>query len=271
MNKKPERVKKVNPPIKYPGGKRFLVDQIKVLWQLSQSKRIVEPFSGGMAVSLGISPKKARLNDVNQHVINFYQQIKAGLIIDIEMKNRENFYYERREQFNDLIKNNDYNTELAASLFYYLNRTGFNGLVRFNGSGGYNVPFGRYKSINYRRKFEAVQKTIRNWQFTSGDFSKIRVNKTDFLYVDPPYDTDFNNYSGKPFKWSDQERVIKHLKKYQCPIVISNQATDRILELYKQNDYKIVIIDAPRKISCNGNREKAQEVLALRNIEFKSL
>lgn len=266
MNKKPERVKKVDPPIKYPGGKRFLVDEIKVLWQLSQSKRIVEPFSGGMAVSLGISPKKTRLNDLNQHVINFYQQIKAGLIIDIEMKNNEKFYYERRKQFNELIKNNDFNTPLAASLFYYLNRTTFNGLVRFSNCTGFNVGFGRYKTINYRRSFNDVQKTIRNWQFTSGDFSKIRVNKTDFLYVDPPYDTKFNNYSGKPFNWPEQERLIKHLKKYECPIVISNQATDRILELYKQNNYKIILFDAPRKISCNGNRSKAQEVLAIKNI-----
>lgn len=259
--------KKINPPIKYPGGKRFLVDTIKALWDNSQSIRLVEPFSGAMAISLGIAPKKARLNDLNPHVINFYQSIQEGFSIEIPMKNDEKFYYARRNQFNSLICNGQHTSSLAASLFYYLNRTCFNGLVRFNASGLFNVPFGRYKTINYQRNFYEIRKIIRNWKLSSDDFSKIRVNKTDFLYVDPPYDTQFTNYSGKSFDWPCQKRLIKHLKKYQCPIVISNQATQRIIDLYQNAGYEITIVDAPRMISCNGDRMKAKEVLALRNID----
>jgi len=258
------------PPIKYPGGKRFLVDRIKVLWANSQSKRLVEPFSGGMAISLGISPKKARINDLNPHVINFYRQIQKGLVIDSTMTNSKNFYYEKRKEFNDLIKNTDFETPLAASLFYYLNRTCFNGLVRFNGSGGFNVPFGQYKTINYCREFTNIRKIIRNWKLTSGDFTKVRINKTDFLYLDPPYDAEFTSYFGKSFKWSEQERLIKHFKKYQCPVVISNQATNRIIELYKDYGYSINYIDAPRRISCNGDRQKVTEVICLRNFKKKN-
>ena len=257
--------KMTTPPIKYPGGKRFLVDRIKILWANSQSKRLVEPFSGGMAISLGISPKKARINDLNPHVINFYRQIQNDIRINIAMFNEKKFYYSRRNEFNDLILRGDFNTPLAASLFYYLNRTCFNGLVRFNSSGLFNVPFGRYKTVNYCRKFTEIRKIIRNWKFTSNDFTKVRINKTDFLYIDPPYDTPFTNYSGRDFKWSDQERLIKHFKKYDCPMIISNQATRRIIELYKNNDYLIQYIDAPRRISCKGDRENAIEVLCLRN------
>lgn len=264
-------IKKVNPPIKYPGGKRFLVNTIKELWDNSQSIRLVEPFSGAMAISLGIAPKKARLNDLNPHVINFYQSIKNGFSIEMPMKNDEEFYYARRNQFNSLICNGDHTSSLGASLFYYLNRTCFNGLVRFNASGLFNVPFGRYKTINYQRNFTEVRKIIRNWKFTSEDFTKVRINKTDFLYVDPPYDTPFTNYSGKGFEYSEQVRLVKHLKKYQCPIVISNQATERMLKLYRENYYQVITIDAPRSISCNGNRKKAQEILAIKNIDFKSL
>jgi len=256
------------PPIKYPGGKRFLVDKIKVLWVNSQSKRLVEPFSGGMAISLGISPKKARINDLNPHVINFYRQVQNDLKINIAMSNDKEFYYARRKEFNDLIIYGNFETPLAASLFYYLNRTCFNGLVRFNGSGLLNVPFGQYKTVNYCREFSEIRKIIRTWKFTSSDFTKVRVNKTDFLYVDPPYDTEFTNYSGQRFKWSDQLRLIKHLKKYECPIVISNQATDRIVELYKNNDYFVQYISAPRRISCNGDRKKVTEVLCLRNFKL---
>jgi len=259
-------LEKINPPIKYPGGKRFLVNTIKVLWDNSQSIRLVEPFSGAMAISIGIKPKKARLNDLNPHVINFYQSIQEGFTIDIDMLNDESFYYTKRNLFNSLISSGHYASYLAASLFYYLNRTCFNGLVRFNASGLFNVPFGRYKTINYQRDFCEIGKIIRNWKFTSEDFTKVRINKTDFLYVDPPYDTQFTNYSGKGFDWPEQKRLIKHLRKYECPIVISNQATDRIIDLYRHSGYEITIIEAPRMISCNGGRMRAKEVLAMKNI-----
>lgn len=257
--------KKTSPPIKYPGGKRFLVDHVKLLWEHSKCRRLVEPFSGGMAISLGIAPKRALVNDINPHVINFYRAVQSGFRINIEMENDERFYYEMRSRFNDLIFANQHETNLAASIFYYLNRTCFNGLIRFNKSGLFNVPFGRYKKINYVRAFPDVEKTIKNWKLVCGDFSKIRINKTDFLYVDPPYDVEFRNYSGNDFQWEEQERLVKHLSKYDCPIIISNQATDRVVNLYENSGYKVFFIDAPRMISCNGDRTRAQEVLATRN------
>ncbi len=261
---------KITPPIKYPGGKRFLVDTIRILWELSKSKRLVEPFCGGMAISLGIAPKKAYVNDINPHVVNFYRSIQQGLKIDMPMENDKAFYYQKREEFNQLIRQKEHLTPLSASLFYYLNRTGFNGLVRFNKSGLFNVPFGRYKKINYQTEFLPIAKTIKHWSIHCGDFSQLRIRKTDFLYVDPPYDVEFRNYSGNNFEWQEQERLVKHLSKYSCPIVISNQATDRIIELYEANGYKIFLIDAPRRISCNGDRKPAQEVLALRNMTIES-
>ncbi|MDQ7049204.1 MAG: Dam family site-specific DNA-(adenine-N6)-methyltransferase [Enterobacterales bacterium] len=261
---------KITPPIKYPGGKRFLVDNIRILWELSKSTRLVEPFCGGMAISLGIAPKKALVNDINPHVVNFYHSIQQGLKIDIKMLNDKDFYYQKREEFNQLIRQNEHLSPLAASLFYYLNRTGFNGLVRFNKSGLLNVPFGRYKKINYQTEFLSVAKTVKKWTLSCGDYSLLKIRKTDFLYVDPPYDVEFRNYSGNNFEWQEQERLIKHLSRYQCPIVLSNQATDRIIELYEANGYKIFLIDAPRRISCNGDRKPAQEVLALKNMVIES-
>lgn len=263
--------KKVVPPIKYPGGKRFLVDQIAVLWELSEKKRLVEPFSGGMAISLGISPNKACINDINRHVINFYRSIQEGLKIQVKMVNEEAFYYKARERFNNLIKKGDADSHLGASLFYYLNRTGYNGLIRFNKSGLYNVPFGRYKQINYKREFPEIKERVSGWKFLCGDYSKVRINKSDFVYLDPPYDVEFTGYSGNKFDWAEQVRVVEHYKKYSCPIVISNQATERIKKLYEEYGYKVILIDAPRRISCDGNREQAQEVLAVRNMNLNDL
>lgn len=257
--------KNLKPPIKYPGGKRFLIPVIKKLWVESNAKRLVEPFSGGLSISLGIEPKNALLNDSNPHVINFYEWVKKGLVINMPMKYEKEFYYQRREEFNQLISEEIITTRKSASLFYYLNRTGFNGLVRFNKSGFYNVPFGRYSKINYKTDFKNYTPIMKPWEFKSGDFSSLRIRKTDLLYVDPPYDVEFRSYSMDEFQWEDQVRLVKWLSKKICPIIISNQATNRIIELYLNYDYKLDYISAPRMISCNGDRTPAREVLATRN------
>ncbi len=255
----------LKPPIKYPGGKRFLIPTLKELWIQSNAKRLVEPFSGGLSVALGIEPKDALLNDSNPHVINFYSWVKKGLVIDMLMKHEEKFYYQRREEFNQLISEKKTTTKKAASLFYYLNRTGFNGLIRFNKSGFYNVPFGRHSKINYKTDFKDYSPILKPWEFKNGDFSSLAIRKTDLLYVDPPYDVEFRSYSMNEFQWNDQIRLVKWLSKKECPIILSNQATERIKALYIKFGYKLDIISAPRMISCNGDRTPAKEVIATKN------
>ena len=257
----------LRPPLKYPGGKRLLAPTVRALWLKSDTRRLVEPFSGGLSISLGIQPERALLNDCNPHVINFYQCIKKGLKIDLAMKNEERFYYKRREEFNGLIKTKRINTQKSACLFYYLNRTGFNGLVRFNKSGLYNVPFGRYVNINYRTDFREYVPVMKNWRFRSADFSALRIKPSDFLYVDPPYDVEFRAYSRSGFQWADQERLMEWLADKTCPVVVSNQATERIIRLYKKNNFSLRYLKAPRMISCNGDRSPVTEVLAVKNLE----
>ena len=80
----------------------------------------------------------------------------------------------------------------AAALFYYLNRTCYNGLCRFNSSGQFNVPFGRYKRINYNRDFSSYRCVFSDWKFSTGDFEQVLVEADDFLYADPPYDVEFS-------------------------------------------------------------------------------
>jgi DNA adenine methylase len=217
-------------------------------------------------VSLEFTPKKAVINDINPHVINFYKWLKKGLIIDIPMEINEKLYYKHRDRFNSLIKNNKINTKEAASLFYYLNRTGFNGLCRFNKSGFFNVPFGSHKTINYIRDFRSYKANLKEWDFFSSDFEDIKFKSNDFIYADPPYDVPFTQYSSGGFTWEDQVRTAELFAKHRGPVVLSNQATDRILSLYRSLGYKIKILEAPRLINCTGNRDKVKEVLATRNI-----
>lgn len=254
------------PPLKWAGGKRWLLPHLKSLWEPHKSRRFVEPFCGGLAITLGLMPNKAWVNDVNPHLINFYKQIKDGLEITIALENDEDAYYRNRKRFNKLLEEGKEGTPEAAELFYYLNRTGFNGLCRFNSSGFYNIPFGRTKTINYLRRFEDQKKYFQNWKFTERDFEKMKLRDDDFVYADPPYDVQFTHYSVGGFSWDDQVRTAKWLSKHKGPVVLSNEATPRILELYKSLDFQMTVLDAPRVISCTGDRKKAKEVLATRNL-----
>ena len=258
---------RLKPPLKWAGGKRWLVPYLAPLWQAHSSRRYLEPFCGGLAVPLGLQPQCAVLNDLNPHLINFYVQVQRGLKVRIEMRNDEQLFYRHRDRFNDFVSTGDFKTVEAAQLFYYLNRTCFNGLCRFNKSGAFNTPFGRHKTINYATGFSALRTVIRNWTFTSTDVARLQVEPEDFIYADPPYDVEFTTYSAGGFNWADQVRTAEWLAAHRGPVVLSNQATNRIVKLYRKLGFALRFLNAPRRISCNGDRSAAREVLATRNVE----
>lgn len=258
--------KPLKPLLKYPGGKRWIVPYIKSLWVKNPSRRIVEPFGGGIAVSLALRPKYALINDINPHVINFYRQVKAGLRITIEMKNDKETYYRYRDWFNRLIKEGRWDTPEAAQLFYYLNHTGYNGLIRFNKEGLFNVPFGRYKKVNYLKDFSEYQEAFKHWEFTIGDFSQVEVKEGDFVFIDPPYDGGFTQYSPDGFTWHDQVRVARWASELPASVVIiTNHATERIIKLYSSLGFKLKFVDVPRYINRDGSkRGPVKEVIAIK-------
>lgn len=256
----------LTPPLKWAGGKRWLLPHLLPLWEQYTGHRLVEPFVGGMAVALGLRPTTALLNDANVHLINFYRCLKHGLVIDLRMENDRDLYYEYRQRFNQLIAEERADTVEAASLFYYLNRTGYNGLCRFNNKGLFNVPFGRYTTINYTVDFTPYIEVLREWELTIGDFSQLRLYPNDFVYADPPYDVDFTTYSPGGFGWNDQVRLAQWLSEHPGPVVTSNQATQRILKLYTELGFDVTTLPAPRLIACNGDRTPAQEMLATKGL-----
>jgi hypothetical protein len=75
----------LRPPLKWAGGKRWQVPHLEPLWRAHAHRRLVEPFCGGLAVTLGLQPQRALLNDINPHLINFYEWLKRGLHVDIAL------------------------------------------------------------------------------------------------------------------------------------------------------------------------------------------
>jgi len=256
----------LRPPLKWAGGKRWLVQHLLPLWRAASERRLAEPFCGGLAVTVGLMPERALLNDRNPHLIYFYSWLKKGLRVAMPMENDAKLFYEHRARFNLLCIGQPESAETAA-LFYYLNRTAYNGLCRFNSVGEFNVPFGKYRTINYLRDFTAYRQLFANWEFMSVDFESIPLEEDDFVYADPPYDVQFTQYSKEAFGWEDQVRAAEWLARHPGPVILSNQATDRIVALYEKLGFKLRFLDAPRRISCTGDRTPAKEVLAVRNVE----
>ena len=256
----------VTPPLKWAGGKRWQVAYVQPLWERYRQARWVEPFCGGLGMVLGLNPDRALLNDVNPHLINFYLWLQRGLTIEVPMANSSQRYYALRKRFNALLAEGGGGSADAAGIFYYLNRTGYNGLCRFNASGEFNVPFGRYKSIAYRRDFSDYVAPFRRFAFTSMDFEQIPLEPGDFVYADPPYDVEFRQYSQGGFAWEEQVRAAKWLAQHDGPVVLANQATLRVVSLYESLGFTTVFLSGRRMISCTGDRSPAREVLAVRNL-----
>lgn len=257
---------RLRPPLKWAGGKRWQVPHLQRLWEPHAHRRLVEPFCGGLAVTLGLTPARALLNDANPHLINFYRWLEKGLLVDVPMDNDERLFYQHRDRFNALLANGKGASREAASLFYFLNRTGFNGLCRFNRTGEFNVPFGRYTRIGYTRDFTPYRDVFGDWTFTSMDVEAVPLDRHDFVYADPPYDVEFTHYAKNGFSWDDQQRTAEWLAKHRGPVVLVNQATDRVEKLYRRLGYQVQFLQAPRRISCTGDRTPAREIMGTRNV-----
>jgi DNA adenine methylase len=260
----------LKPPLKWAGGKRLLVPEFSELWSKHKHRRLVEPFCGAAAITLGMRPDKALLNDINRHLMNFHRWLQCGLTIDIPMEYDREFYDRSSARFNQLANNGGVNSKEAASLFYYLNHTCFNGLCRFNRNGQFNVPFGKYKGVNYRREFAEYQQAYVNWTLSTGHFLKTAVEPDDFIYADPPYDgskSAFVGYAGIPFNWQDQVALARWLAQHPGPVVTSNAATERITALYRELGFTLTTRQVARAINSKGEgRGAVAEMLAIRNL-----
>jgi DNA adenine methylase len=206
------------PPIKCQGIKSklvpFLLNQIQ--WQPQAQGRWIEPFLGSGVVVFNFGPDRALLTDTNRHIIRFYQSLQNGEITAQSTRSflseqgerlshlGEAYYYEVRDRFN----------QVGAPLdFLFLNRACFNGVMRFNRKGEFNVPFCRKPqrfSPSYITKIVnqvdrvAQQISGKDWQFRVCPWQETlaAVTPEDFVYLDPPY---VGRHAGYFNAWSQAE------------------------------------------------------------------
>jgi DNA adenine methylase len=226
-------------------------------------------------MTLRIEPRYALLNDSNKHLIEFYNELKYDNgFTQCLAENTENNYSDLRSI---------YNVERQSSLFLWLNQCCFNGLYRENSKGKFNVPIGKNsKSEALQPKpldaidLEMFKQFSTHWEFRKADYKStlehLRLGTEQcFVYVDSPYDTlkdGFTGYTKEAFGWTEQVELAEQLSMLDCPIVASNLATDRVVNLYLSMGFTIKLIDAKRSISCNGDRLSVQEMIAFRGCKL---
>lgn len=268
----------VRPFLKWPGGKFRLLDRI--LPKFPKGKCLVEPFVGSGSVFLNATFESFCLYDNNPDLIGIFQTLQKEGEDFIERcrtfftpyYNTSEAYYNLRNIFNlskDIIE--------RATLFLYLNRHAFNGLIRYNSSGLYNVPFGRYnvpyfpqnEMQAFLKKVKSVNVTFKICDFREA-FSNVRLG--DIVYCDPPYlplstTANFTTYSGSIFRYNDQKDLTElaiNVSKKGIPVVLSNHNTPITRELY--STARIDYFNVQRFISCKGEkREVAPELVAMYN------
>ena len=264
--------------LKWAGGKFRLLERI--LPELAGGGRFVEPFAGSAVVYLNTAAPESVVNDVNADLIALYRHIQAEgeAFMDYAAgfftaeTNTEAAFYELRARFNSASDPRE-----RAALLLYLNKHAYNGLIRYNAKGGYNVPFGRYKAPQFpladmRCFWERTRQG--HTVFTCRDFREVfaDVQSGDVVYCDPPYaplsaTANFTSYAGNVFGPRDQEdlaSLARHAHSRGATVVLSNHDTPQIRALYA--DAHIVAFDVQRFISCKGQaRNRAPEILAVYN------
>lgn len=264
-------------PLKWAGGKKKLVDDIKKILPLNNKKRLIEPFVGGGSVFLNMDFDEYLLVDMNKDLINLFNILKndsTQFIIEAEgyfqaSYNTAEKYYQLRKEFNESD-----DPFYRSLVFLYMNRHGYNGLCRYNQSGGYNVPFGRYKKPYFPKKeLEFLAKKAQRAEFIHGDFSLAfdQAQSGDVIYCDPPYlpineISNFTAYTGNTFENKEQMRLVELANKVKSkgiPTLISNHDTDFARKIYSDAN-KLSTFEVQRYISKSSeSRGRISELMAL--------
>ena len=229
------------PFLKWPGGKRWLVPELRRRVGKVEG-RYYEPFLGGAAAFFGLLPKHAVLADVNRELIELYRTIRdspAQLLERLEVHqskhNKTHYYATRAAEPSEILD--------RAARVLYLNRTCFNGIWRVNRRGEFNVPMGSKSTVVFEdESFCCVAQTLKHAELLVSDFEDTisTAGDGDVVYADPPYTVAHNfngfiKYNDEIFSWEDQVRLRDALKQAAArgaTVLVSNANHDSIRELY---------------------------------------
>lgn len=251
----------MKPIIKYRGGKSKEINNF-IEFIPNQYDRYIEPFAGGAALFFYLAPNAALINDINSRLVNFYSAVRENFdslkaeltrleltyrsnqmeYEQIKMKDKsrhvenknEALYYLLRDMYNGIIEKK----YLDATLYYFINKTSYSGMLRFNSKGEFNVPFGRYKNFNTQLVSEEHSELLKRTEITNEDYSEIfnRCTVNDFVFLDPPYDcifTDYGNIEQNGFTEDNHRRLAQDFRNLGSRSLMVIGKTPLTEELYR--------------------------------------
>lgn len=273
----------MNPMIKYRGGKSKEISHF-ISNMPEHYNRYIEPFFGGGALYFYLEPQNAIINDVNTKLYSFYKQMKEEYHIAreqldelqiiyernqkeydelkkqhpedrVENKN-EALYYKMRDMFNHKIKC-EY---IDAAVYFFINKTAYSGMIRYNAKGEYNVPFGRYKNLNTKLITDKHYELLKRTEIYNYDYSEIfnMAGNNDFIFLDPPYDCVFSDYGNETYREGfgedEHRRLANDFANLSCKSLLVIGKTALTEELYG----KYIVEEYDKSYAVNiRNRFKA--------------
>ena len=263
-------VQRLDPFLRWAGGKRWLVPQIEELLRGASVRQYHEPFLGGGSVFFSLPYSSATLSDLNGDLIDVYREVRdnpedVATALKKFTNTSEDYYRARASVPTDP-------TERAAR-FVFLNHTSYNGIFRVNLKGEYNVPFGRRKHANIpdADRLVAISRRLSGVVLSSGDFGEAieRVESGDLVFLDPPYTVAHNNngfvkYNQHLFSYDDQKRLARSISGVLdrgASFILTNAAHSSIEELFGPLGRKISV---SRRNSVGGSmaaRGRTEEYL----------
>ena len=234
-----------------------------MMWYVPRfSGRYIEPFFGGGALFFHLEPREALINDINTPLMRFYEGIRNDFkTVRCELDALEQLYTSNRADFDALKKRHpnerveDKNERLYysirdmfngknpkaysdASIYYFINKTAYSGMIRYNANGEFNVPFGRYQHLNTSNVSLSHSLLLRRAQVFNGDYKQVfDMSRTeDFIFLDPPYDCTFSDYGNEEYKNGfDEEshrRLAEDFRNLPCKALMVIGLTPLTQELY---------------------------------------
>lgn len=230
------------PPIKCQGIKSKLIPEIRHIVFKNSYDRWIEPFMGSGVVGFNIKPDNAIFADSNPHLINFYTDIQNGVISPSRVKDfleKEGKILEKTNGESYYLVRERFNKEPNSLDFLFLNRSCFNGMIRFNSKGGFNVPFCRKPNrfaqayiTKITNQVKNIQEIIQDKKYSficqSFEATLRNANKNDLIYCDPPYIGRHVDYFDS---WDEEQEFSLHQ-------LLLNSGAKFILSTWHSNEYR---------------------------------
>lgn len=267
---------RIKPFLKWAGGKFGVIDDL--LAHMPHGHRLIEPFAGGGSIFLNAGFDEAIVSDACQDLILTYQVMQREPLALIDKANVMFREGNNPEYFDDIkvrFNRRDMTQMERAAAFIYLNRHCYNGLMRYNRQGEFNVGFGKYRQPYFPlAELEAFSVVASRCTFAVADCNDTvaLAGEGDVIFCDPPYEpmpgkSGFTNYSGQSFRFDDQVRLAQSLKAAHqrgASVVITNSGAPAIRELYTSMGFDVRPLRARRSISCTGEtRENVTDIIGV--------